>query len=88
MKKWQIFVLLKIAEVLVIVFVPYGLGRIGLWLGLSSEWCGNDLWSVYGAGWLMILIPLFVVGCIILIIGTNLGLTQYIHKKLKGAKND
>ena len=80
MKKWQIFVLLKITEALVFALVPYCVGRMGMWLGLL-DW-GNGFWGVYSAGWMILLIVAFIGA----IIAMNLVLMDDIHKKLKRSK--
>ena len=75
MKKGIIFIGLKVLEISVVVFVPWGLGRFVQSYGIL---CDAPVWV---AGVLTIVIPLSILSITIGFIAANLELTKYISKR-------
>jgi hypothetical protein len=60
MKKWLVFSLLKVLEIGLFVFVPYGLGQIGsfLWPVFFAPPLDNSL-GIWMTGWMVVIVGLW-----------------------------
>ncbi|HIJ71683.1 MAG TPA: hypothetical protein HPP87_10020 [Planctomycetes bacterium] len=75
-----IFIVLKIVEIAVFVFVPYGFGRLAIYLGVFRMIGVVDTWM---CGCLAVLAPIVAVVFAMALVAGNWKLTKCIYKRIK-----
>lgn len=86
MKKAVIFILLKLFELAVVIFYPYGVGLLCCRVFFVPVWLKDDsIIGIYMGGLFVGLVVPFVVvwacGMVYLLVSLNLCLTKKIHKR-------
>jgi len=84
MKKIVLFILLKIIEINIIIWIPYLSGLLmNRVIPEDSLFYGNSLLNIWLNGWLYPLVLIIIILMIIIFVDWNWKLTQFIIKYFK-----